>query len=304
MSFTSAGRRPLSWVTLLFLLLSGARAIAAQTTDVSATITGGEWQRYRVKDGEFSVLLPVPPALISRERDYKLKPTDAHEEHTIGAYYGGTAYLIQVFETKQSLDDFIGSNHVRVEGQFKRNLKALSVEGKEYGYDEGGFKGLTQLLISNKRTYVFSAHSSTLVKDPDANLFKFLESISFGRPSGNVIAEGPSQIQPNYSVPAVKEDDSSIFTGRQVTSKARVISKPQPSYAEGARAAQITGTVVLRCVFSSAGEVTNIRALSGLPEGLTEKAIGAARHIKFIPAIKDGRFVSTHIQLEYNFTLY
>jgi TonB family protein len=66
----------------------------------------------------------------------------------------------------------------------------------------------------------------------------------------------------------------------------------------------VTGTVVLRCVFSSSGAVTGIRATSGLPYGLTERAILAARQIKFIPAIKEGHFVSMYIQLEYNFNLY
>jgi protein TonB len=83
-----------------------------------------------------------------------------------------------------------------------------------------------------------------------------------------------------------------------------VITKPEPSYTEEARRNDVTGTVVLRCVFSSSGAVTNIRAVSGLPFGLTEKAISAARQIRFIPAIKDGHFVSMYIQLEYNFNLY
>ena len=67
---------------------------------------------------------------------------------------------------------------------------------------------------------------------------------------------------------------------------------------------QITGTVVLKCVFASDGTVTNIRVIQGLPDGLTEKAIEAARKIKFIPATKDGKNVSMWMQLEYNFNLY
>jgi TonB family protein len=67
---------------------------------------------------------------------------------------------------------------------------------------------------------------------------------------------------------------------------------------------QITGTVVLKCVFASDGRVTNIRVVQGLPNGLTEKSIEAARKIRFIPATKDGRNVSMWMQLEYNFNLY
>jgi len=89
-----------------------------------------------------------------------------------------------------------------------------------------------------------------------------------------------------------------------VTSKARVLSKPEPQYTEEARKNQIVGTVVLRAVFSSSGQVTNIRAVSGLPYGLTDRAIAAARQIKFVPATKDGHQVSMWMQLEYNFNLY
>jgi hypothetical protein len=50
--------------------------------------------------------------------------------------------------------------------------------------------------------------------------------------------------------------------------------------------------------------VKYIIVLSGLPGGLTERAVEAARRIKFFPATKDGRPVSMFIQLEYNFNLY
>jgi TonB family protein len=99
-------------------------------------------------------------------------------------------------------------------------------------------------------------------------------------------------------------DYSRIFSGKEVSSKARVLSKPEPQYTEEARKNQITGTVVLRAVFTSSGQVTGIRAVSGLPFGLTERAIAAARQIRFSPAMKDGHAVSMYIQLEYNFNLY
>src|SRR6185369_5189307 len=70
-------------------------------------------------------------------------------------------------------------------------------------------------------------------------------------------------------------DYSKIFTGKDVTTKARLISKPEPQYTEDARKNQITGTVVLKVVFASNGSVQNIRTVSGLPFGLTERAIAA-----------------------------
>ena len=88
------------------------------------------------------------------------------------------------------------------------------------------------------------------------------------------------------------------------TQRARVLLKPEPQYTEDARKNQITGTVVLKVVFASSGEVVQIRALRSLPFGLTERAIAAARQIKFEPATRDGHAVSVAMQLEYNFNLY
>lgn len=95
-----------------------------------------------------------------------------------------------------------------------------------------------------------------------------------------------------------------LFRASQVEQRARLLSKPEPQYTEEARRNQVTGTVVLRAVFASSGEVTQIRALSSLPFGLTERAIAAARQIRFVPAVKDGQSVSVAMQLEYNFNLY
>lgn len=95
-----------------------------------------------------------------------------------------------------------------------------------------------------------------------------------------------------------------VYRVTEVNTRARVLSKPEPQYTEEARRGQITGTVVLSVVFSRTGEVTNIRAVRPLCCGLTEKAISAARQIRFAPATRAGNAVSTHMQLEYNFNLY
>jgi len=112
--------------------------------------------------------------------------------------------------------------------------------------------------------------------------------------------ESPASTTNSSSTP----DPNRVYTGREVSEKARVVSKPQPSYTEEARPKQIAGTVVLKVVFSARGTVENIRVVSGLPYGLTERAIEAARSIRFTPAKKDGVAVSMWMQLEYNFNLY
>jgi TonB family protein len=100
------------------------------------------------------------------------------------------------------------------------------------------------------------------------------------------------------------QDRDRVLRPNEVDQKARLLSKPEPHYSEEARKSGVTGTVILRVIFSSTGQITQIRAVHTLPFGLTERAIAAAREIKFQPAIKGGRPVSVYMQLEYNFNLY
>jgi TonB family protein len=108
-----------------------------------------------------------------------------------------------------------------------------------------------------------------------------------------------------FYVNDIQADDSKlVYSGKEVDTIARVVSKPEPVYTELARAKGTIGTVILRCVFTSDGNVKHLLIIRPLPFGLTEQAIKAAGRIKFIPAMKDGRSVSMYIQLEYIFNLY
>jgi hypothetical protein len=69
--------------------------------------------------------------------------------------------------------------------------------------------------------------------------------------------------------------------------------------------------VAIRAIFRANGKVTDIEvdknSLSGLPEGktkgLVKKIKDAASHIRFTPAMKDGRPVSQYVRIEYNFCM-
>jgi TonB family protein len=94
------------------------------------------------------------------------------------------------------------------------------------------------------------------------------------------------------------------FRHTEVTKKAVITRKPEPGFTEQARRFWVTGVVRLRAILWAGGEVRQIVVVKGLPHGLTEKAVAAARAIKFEPAQKDGRAVSQYVVLEYNFNIY
>lgn len=103
---------------------------------------------------------------------------------------------------------------------------------------------------------------------------------------------------------AEQPGSTEAYSNKQVTTKFQVIEKPEPSYTEPARAEQVEGRVVLRCVIAADGTVQHVLVVQSLTHGLTEASIAAAKRIRFSPAMLDGKPVPVFIQLEYNFNLY
>lgn len=121
-----------------------------------------------------------------------------------------------------------------------------------------------------------------------------------GPGSGGGTGYNPNPVRSNPG----NTDYKRVFTGREVNQKVRILEKPEPVYTAAARSHEVTGTVILSVVLTASGQVTDIKVVSGLPDGLNEAAIAAARRLKFTPAMLDGRPVSMYMQLQYNFNLY
>ena len=60
---------------------------------------------------------------------------------------------------------------------------------------------------------------------------------------------------------------------------------PLPSYSDEARAAKISGIVVLHLIVTEEGHVTNIQVKRSLGHGLDEKAVEAVGNWRFMPAV-------------------
>ena len=88
----------------------------------------------------------------------------------------------------------------------------------------------------------------------------------------------------------------------EVTTRAVILSKPQPEYTKEALEQRVIGTVRLEVDLSASGEAHYIKTIQELPYGLTQKAIEAVRQIKFRPATKDTCAVTQRTIIEYQFT--
>lgn len=81
-------------------------------------------------------------------------------------------------------------------------------------------------------------------------------------------------------------------------------SIPLPKYTNDAKEKNIQGKVILRVTFLANGKIGSISVIQNLPFGLTEKAIAAAKQIKFKPASSHGTLQNETKTIEYSFTIY
>ena len=261
-------------------------------------VTPQSWNRYTVKGEEFSITLPTLPAMITVEKfQERLKKKRRHRQLVVTA--NGVTYIVDVFENpkpRQSLDEFIAEHNANSQYDLatERSITLSGVAGKEYSPQVKTPPATVQFVATEKRLYRFFAAGAG---PENAGVKQFFSSIVLGKTEGIKVSDGPGE-------PLDSQVVEQTYTGKEVDVKARLVQKPEPSYTEKARSKGIVGTVVLKAIFSGTGKVVAIRVVRGLPHGLTEKSIEAAKKIKFIPAMKDGKYVSMWIQLEYNFNLY
>ena len=287
---------------LLACLVFAATAAMAQTDTAVVQTKQAElsaWKRYTVDGERFSVSLPTVPAMTTYNTlVVELRKTRRSRE--LGVYADGAVYYISVLEniTRQSLGDFIlEQNRHRDQWDMATETPVTlgDVAGKQYSSADKTQRRTAQVFATEGRLYLFSAHGN--LADDEATK-QFFSSIVFGKKAEGI------EVKDGEGLPFSNPACGQTVTGRDVDSKVRLVMKPEPSYTEAARQQQVVGTVILKVIFSCNGSVEDIRAVKELPQGLTEQAIAASRKIKYIPAVKDGKFASMWMQLEYNFNLY
>ena len=122
------------------------------------------------------------------------------------------------------------------------------------------------------------------------NIYSKQGSGSSGRSYGHQFSENKIQTPSETATPNNK--------------KLQILYKPLAHYTDEARVNNIQGAVILRVVFLGNGTIGNISVIEPLPHGLTEKAIEAAKKIRFEPEIKNEKPVVVAKKIQFTFTIY
>lgn len=91
----------------------------------------------------------------------------------------------------------------------------------------------------------------------------------------------------------------------------KITGQSKPEYTEKARKRGVEGSVRLNVEFLASGEIGKVTLSSESSKkkklskyGLVDQAIAAARKVKFIPAMKDGKAITVTKTVEFNFNLF
>lgn len=121
-----------------------------------------------------------------------------------------------------------------------------------------------------------------------------------GRPNGEA---GTNQSRENTVLRTGDFGSGGSVQPMSASLRPTILYRTKARYTEYARQNRVEGTVVLSVVFRVDGAITDIKVVRGLPDGLTEKAIEAAKAIRFEPAVQNGTPVSVRGSLEFSFKL-
>jgi len=260
------------------------------------------WLLFVPEDEEFTAVIPAWPTARSYPVSTFYK-TDrerilAHRDY--GGYGSGLVFVIESFKAEQPQrlwGDLLKSNVDRTL-VFERDITFDGVVARQYKstysshYSNNTYTRRLVWFVTKEHVYFLTLAT---LDETDPAVDRFLSLFRLRSPQDRTTRSEAGSFE---TIP------DKVFTGNEVTHKATVVWKPEPTYTEQARAHRVVGTVALKAVFAANGYVTNIIATQELKDGMTEAAIEAARNIRFFPAEKDGKPVSQWMTLEYNFNLF
>jgi TonB family protein len=287
------------------LLLPGLLLLVASGVMAQSENKPLPWKRYTVSREEFSVMMPAHPAMSTR-KPLVMRLGKERQQRVLGAYADGLAFTVLCFENsspREKLDDFLEQeifSHSGWDRVSEREITLNGFTGKQY-LSPNKIPGTMQIFATRNHIYRFQAFGATT---DDPRVKHFFSTIILGSKTDGIEVKDGSGVPYKPDAATATQAIENALTLKDVDRRPLIVMKPEPSYTEEARQNQIVGSVILKAVFAADGTITNIKVAASLPYGLEENSVEATKKIRFIPAVKDGKFVSTWMQLEYNFDLY
>jgi hypothetical protein len=114
-----------------------------------------------------------------------------------------------------------------------------------------------------------------------------------------VVLASTSTVRQQAQNPENRECSVPAYTGKDLDQKPKMHSKPDPKFTSEELQRYRGRLITLSALRCGSGKVTDIKVIQGLSDNTNEKAVEAARLIKFTAGMKDGNPVSRFITLKY-----
>ena len=260
-----------------------------------------DWKIFTTPAKEFSASMP-DKNMIFRRGEYTTGGTVVSETIEIGAFYRGCAMVVRIFSTDNPQAILSEETRKLSYRDAKRNsVKVRGIKAQSFINQSGDSYFEALGLISKNRLYLIQAGAR---KEDNAYLKHFLASINLKGMAGST---QPSDISSFSTKPpdSLSPATTSENQPEPATPSLRpvIIYAAKAVYNDRARLNRVQGTILVSVVFTTDGEVTNVKIIRGLPDGLDEQAISAVQRIRFLPAEKNGKPVSVRMSMEFSFAL-
>ena len=256
-------------------------------------------------------------ALADLKRIIEIDPKESNAYGILASYYLELGKYDDAFAMGQKVNELVpdGGAGYRYEaeslarrGQYVDAIPLYSEAIKRANKDTQSLKGR-----AGAYRHVGNIAAAEADERAVADLTKNSGEVTNGRGTGGGMGAGSGSGQPPivYNPRATGDDSSGGGNSGDVEpaqpikiEPLQITRRPRPEYTEEARHANVQGTVLLKVAFLANGAIGPIRVITRLPNGLTEKAVEAAKKIEFKPELHDGVPVTVYKNLEISFSLY
>jgi TonB family protein len=142
-------------------------------------------------------------------------------------------------------------------------------------------------------------HSGRLLKTPQVQVGGFTSPVLLA----DLNATGLTSKR-HHGVDVTEFGDGFGNGGGRVVLPVRIISKPKPTYTDEARSQKIEGEVVVDVMFHANGFAEVLGIVERLGYGLDNVAVNAVQHMKFRPALVNGKAVDSQGRAHVEFHLF